>query len=707
MRQIRFITWGIASFAVVTITQSVPGNGQTPPSFQDSDSNIIRPDLVTSAAEGQQGLSVKNPAQSINFLQNSRDSIVSKVDTSDQQKATLNPNNLSQAGQVNLSGEWIFESPTTVSFTGNCTGIASESNTKSPVDFNIIQNGENLTFPGSWAQYNGFLEGRISGNQFTTQSRTFSNLRLEGTVSSDGNKITGTLFCTKNIPFTITRKNPQPPQSADLCNSGTVTSPTTVTTSHDGSPYQVWTDFRRGKESINPAACGRQYWLKEDPNHPNNGIKFVYLVDARNVCIVPFIYKENPDGSLESLRPAPECSSAQATPQPVAPQTIEEKRAFRKSDQQVAAELAALRERGKREGWTFEVGDSQAFRILLELLAGTRIPENFRPNVINILDILTRLIQDASRNNPQPVPPQPVPPQPAPPRPIPNPNQLPNRFDAREWGVVPEIRNQGDCASCWAFAAVSAQEITYSSLYKQPSGSLNLSEQQIFSCNTQGATCERGGYVSEKDSEYQYESGLVGEQAYPYEEQKTSCRTFGRPTSGNLFDIKAFQFVLGGNDDPSSPANITKIKQAIYAFGSVVTGVYSEEAFAAYKGGVFNACSNNKADHAINIIGWDDAGGYWIVRNSWGNWGENGYMKIKYGCNKIGEYAAVPKLPVLADCNGGNCQPRNPSSPPWLGGNAQNPVPLTPVQPNSVPPASVPPVSNPNPPNNIPPGYNW
>lgn len=558
MRRIGFIAWGIASFVVVAITQPVAGKGQTPRSSQNSASNIIH-----------------------------LDSFVSKVDTSDQQKATLNPNNLSQAGQVNLSGEWIFETRG-VNFTGDCTGIVSDSGTNFQVDFNIIQNGVTLIFSGSWTQYNGFPEGRISGNQFTARSITYPNLRLDGTVSSDGNKITGTLFCATNLPFTITRKNPQP-------------------------------------------------------------------------------------------------------------QTIEEKRAFRKSDQ-VAAELAALRERGKREGWTFEIGDSQAFRILLELLAGTRIPENFRPNVINILDILTRLIQDATRNNPTPVPPQP----------IPNPNQLPNRFDAREWGVVPEIRSQKDCGSCWAFAAVSAYEIAYSSRYQQPSGSLNLSEQQIFSCNTQGATCERGGYVSDQDSEYQYESGLVGEQAYPYEAQKTSCRTFGRPTSGNLFDIKAFQFVLGGNDDPSSPANITKIKQAIYAFGSVVTGVYSQEAFAAYKGGVFNACSNNKADHAINIIGWDDAGGYWIVRNSWGNdWGENGYMKIKYGCNHIGEYAAIPKLPVLADCNGGNCQPRNYSSPPWLGGNAQNPVPITPVQPNSVPPTSVPPVSNPNPPNNIPPGYNW
>jgi len=569
MRWIRFITWGIASFIVVAITQPVPGNGQTPRSSQNSDSNII-------------------------YL----DPFLSKVDTSDNQKATLNSNNLSQAGQVNLSGEWIYEMRG-INFTGDCTRVTSDSGTNFKVDFNIIQNGGNLIFSGEWAQNNGFSQGGISNNQLTTQSISYPNLRLEGTISSDGNKITGTLFCAKNVPFTLTRKNTQPPQ-------------------------------------------------------------------------------------------------------PVAPKTIEQKRAFRKSDQQVAAELAALRERGKREGWTFEVGDSQAFRILLELIAGTRIPDNFRPNVINIFDILTRLIQDASRNNPTP----------APPRLIPNPNQLSSHFDAREWGVVPAIRTQGTCGSCSAFAAVSAQEIAYSSLYQQPSGSLNLSEQQLLSCNRNNFSCG-GGFITEKDSDYRYESGLVGEQAYPYENRESTCRNFSRPGSGNIFDIKSFDFLPTGNDDPGSPANIATIKQGIYAFGSVWAGVHADEAFQAYKGtGVFNACSNSKPNHAINIIGWDDAGGYWIVRNSWDrDWGENGYMKIKYGCNHIGISAAVPKLPVLADCNGGNCQPKNSSNPPWLGGNAPIPVPPTPVQPtpvppNSTPPTPVPPASNPNQPN-TPPGYNW
>ncbi|MCL1471948.1 C1 family peptidase [Argonema antarcticum] len=361
--------------------------------------------------------------------------------------------------------------------------------------------------------------------------------------------------------------------------------------------------------------------------------------------------------------------------QSATPQNIEEKRAFRKSDQQVAAELAALRERGRREGWSFEVGDSQAFRILLELLTGTRIPQNFRPTLINIFSILSILIEDSSRNSPPSRPPQPTP----------VPGQLPAQFDAREWNVVPEIRSQGTCGSCWAFAAVSANEITYSSRYQQPNSNLNLSEQQLLSCNRQGFSCN-GGFVTDKDSDYRYESGLVGEQIYPYEGRESPCRRMSRPASGNLYDIKAFDFVLAPSDDPGSQASITRIKQAIYTYGSVWAGVYASDAFQAYKGGIFNSCTNSRPNHAINIIGWDDAGGYWIARNSWGSdWGENGYFKIKYGCSQIGATAAVPKLPQLSDCTGNNCQPRNSSTPPWLRGNAPSPVPPTPVQPNPDP----------------------
>ena len=60
-----------------------------------------------------------------------------------------------------------------------------------------------------------------------------------------------------------------------------------------------------------------------------------------------------------------------------------------------------------------------------------------------------------------------------------------------------------------------------------------------------------------------------------------------------------------------------------------------------YKSGVYNDCSTNfTINHAVNIVGVNVTGKYWIVRNSWGTkWGDKGFMKIqlvrKYACARV------------------------------------------------------------------------
>ncbi|MEK0195190.1 hypothetical protein, partial [Microcoleus anatoxicus] len=107
-------------------------------------------------------------------------------------------------------------------------------------------------------------------------------------------------LCRASRPESVAQNN--------YCNSRTVTQPTFSSNSHDGTPYRIWMDFSRGQE-VSSAVCGRQYWVKEDPNHPNNQIRFVYLVDGQGKCVVPYLYKETGGGNLEVVRPAPECSS--------------------------------------------------------------------------------------------------------------------------------------------------------------------------------------------------------------------------------------------------------------------------------------------------------------------------------------------------------------------------------------------------------------
>ena len=45
-------------------------------------------------------------------------------------------------------------------------------------------------------------------------------------------------------------------------------------------------------------------------------------------------------------------------------------------------------------------------------------------------------------------------------------------------------------------------------------------------------------------------------------------------------------------------------------------------------------------DHFVVLAGYDDSGGYWIVKNSWGDtWAEEGYYKLGYGACNIGVHA--------------------------------------------------------------------
>ena len=55
-------------------------------------------------------------------------------------------------------------------------------------------------------------------------------------------------------------------------------------------------------------------------------------------------------------------------------------------------------------------------------------------------------------------------------------------------------------------------------------------------------------------------------------------------------------------------------------------------------------------DHAICVVGFDDANGCWICKNSWGpGWGESGWFKIGYGECGMGSSFAFYAVLFTAD----------------------------------------------------------
>jgi hypothetical protein len=68
---------------------------------------------------------------------------------------------------------------------------------------------------------------------------------------------------------------------------------------NDGTMYQVYYDYRRGQETVNSAACGREYWISPNSKHPLYGIRFVYLVNGQRNRVVPTLYYETASGALK------------------------------------------------------------------------------------------------------------------------------------------------------------------------------------------------------------------------------------------------------------------------------------------------------------------------------------------------------------------------------------------------------------------------
>lgn len=61
---------------------------------------------------------------------------------------------------------------------------------------------------------------------------------------------------------------------------------------------------------------------------------------------------------------------------------------------------------------------------------------------------------------------------------------------------------------------------------------------------------------------------------------------------------------------------------------SMVAGGMAKDA-----SGIFY-CPVHTGGHLVAVVGWDDVGGYWIVKNSWGpgwNAAEDGFFRLYYG----------------------------------------------------------------------------
>ncbi len=206
---------------------------------------------------------------------------------------------------------------------------------------------------------------------------------------------------------------------------------------------------------------------------------------------------------------------------------------------------------------------------------------------------------------------------------------LPLQFDWRNnegINYVTPVKDQFSCGSCWAFAANAAVESAYN---VQIDNNINrdLSEQELISCSSAG---DCGGGSSGSSLNYIRDFGITNENCFPYAAADIECeRCPDYP--GNLTGIFDHTTIYGIED----------IKEALIDKGPLTAALSIHESHGGYwDGDIYRCDESGFQNHAVTIVGYDEIGQYWIVKNSWGsNWNGDGYFKVGYDECHINDYA--------------------------------------------------------------------
>jgi len=227
-------------------------------------------------------------------------------------------------------------------------------------------------------------------------------------------------------------------------------------------------------------------------------------------------------------------------------------------------------------------------------------------------------------------------------------------IDGVDWTTP--AKNQGDCGSCWIFAALGAFESVIKIVQNEPDINPDLSEQYVLSClpaaaNNYAEGCLGGSpynafkYLKDDSEEGNYFNGAILESCMPYQQNDdVPCQDKCDDWLEGIIPLFGYGQRYPGFDDENSR---TAIKERIYNHGPVAAGIDCTNHFIQWGQShhdpeeyyPFDEGQEwyNRLNHMIVIVGWKDDpsvpnGGYWICKNSWGqNWGYDGFYNAEYG----------------------------------------------------------------------------
>jgi C1A family cysteine protease len=265
------------------------------------------------------------------------------------------------------------------------------------------------------------------------------------------------------------------------------------------------------------------------------------------------------------------------------------------------------------------------------------------------------------------------------------------KFDWRERGLdVGPVMQQGECGSCWAFAAMSVYQSSWNLEQLRmgheffdtfiPEYSYNRipSVQQLLNCVSKDkGSCGGGWHGTAFAFMVNFHVPHIPDRLVwnrgdkvrieEYTGRKSPCTdllrnskvkrggqsnvpldgpdsrpklTPGSDKTQTSFD-RALAWGYVNEQKPRDMPSVEQLKAALIEHGPLAITILGDNCFFVYRGGVFNGHNSGDTNHAIVLIGWDDSKSAWLIKNSWGTkWGENGFGWVEYGSNNVGLYAA-------------------------------------------------------------------
>ena len=197
---------------------------------------------------------------------------------------------------------------------------------------------------------------------------------------------------------------------------------------------------------------------------------------------------------------------------------------------------------------------------------------------------------------------------------------------------ITSVKNQGQCGSCWAFAATGATEAMANLYFNDENLDLNLSEQDVLSCTNPLDDCDGGFPYRALDKIRDY--GVVDEAAWPYTANfsPSLCST-EKDDASELIKING-RISYGSTDYPTTVEGMQKMLIEMgpisggildWSHAMVLVGYHTVKEGDSF---IYSDGTTVYDEQPLTITAGDPLIGkvLWIFKNSWGtSFGNQGY----------------------------------------------------------------------------------